>query len=159
MCTPVESIKEILSLMTTLACTLKHLQGVDVQLQIKFPCTWVIRKLCFVESSARASELLIAFIANLNLAEQVIALGKRAVATRTSHKVAFCHMQVVELLNELIEELDLVEDAVIAKATEHIHANEVILTFGLSHTVLKFLLKAAERRTFQARTALHRSSP
>jgi Initiation factor 2 subunit family len=59
--------------------------------------------------------------------------------------------QVVELLNELIEELELAEDAVIARATEHIHANEVVLTLGLSETTLQFLLKAAERRTFQAR--------
>lgn len=67
-----------------------------------------------------------------------------------------CRAQVLELLTELIDEMDLAEDAIVAKATTHIHANEVILTFGLSQTTLKFLLKAAERRTFQVRP---RSSP
>ena len=56
---------------------------------------------------------------------------------------------MLELVNELIDELDLVEDAVVAKATDHIHANELVLTLGLSQTTLKFLLKAAERRSFQ----------
>lgn len=57
--------------------------------------------------------------------------------------------QVIELLNELIEEMDLAEDAITERATEYIHANEVILTFGLSQTTLKFLIKASERRSFQ----------
>jgi hypothetical protein len=63
-------------------------------------------------------------------------------------------VQVMELLNELIDEMELAEDAIIAKAIEHIHANEVILTFGLSKTTLQFLLKAAERRTFQVRSSI-----
>jgi hypothetical protein len=61
----------------------------------------------------------------------------------------FASLQVIDLVNELIDEMDLAEDAIAAKATTHIHANEVILTFGLSQTTLKFLLKAAERRSFQ----------
>jgi translation initiation factor eIF-2B subunit beta len=32
---------------------------------------------------------------------------------------------------------------------EHIHANEVILTFGYSRTVLQFLKRAKEKREFQ----------
>lgn len=60
-------------------------------------------------------------------------------------------MQVIELVNELIDEMDLADEAITEKATEHIHANEVILTFGLSQTTLKFLIRAAERRKFQVR--------
>lgn len=59
----------------------------------------------------------------------------------------------MELLNELIDELELAEDAVVAKATDHIHAHELVLTLGLSTTTLRFLLKAAERRSFQVRSA------
>lgn len=35
------------------------------------------------------------------------------------------------------------------QAVEHIHANESILTFGMSDTVLAFLLEAAKKRDFQ----------
>jgi hypothetical protein len=56
---------------------------------------------------------------------------------------------VLEILNELIDEMDLAEEAIVASAVQHIHSNEVIMTFGLSQTTLKFLMRAAERRTFQ----------
>ena len=36
-----------------------------------------------------------------------------------------------------------------SQAVEHIHANEVILTFGYSRTVLQFLKRAREKRYFQ----------
>lgn len=63
-------------------------------------------------------------------------------------------VQVLEVLNELIDEMDLAEEAIVASAVQHIHSNEVIMTFGLSQTTLKFLVRAAERRTFQARFSL-----
>ena len=37
------------------------------------------------------------------------------------------------------------------QGVEHIHANEVILTFGMSETVLLFLKEAAKKRSFQVR--------
>ena len=40
---------------------------------------------------------------------------------------------------------------VVAAAPDAIHAHEVVLTLGLSTTTLRFLLKAAERRSFQVR--------
>lgn len=39
--------------------------------------------------------------------------------------------------------------SVATQAVEHIHANEVILTFGYSRTVLQFLKRAREKRFFQ----------
>jgi hypothetical protein len=41
------------------------------------------------------------------------------------------------------------------QAVEHIHANESILTFGMSDTVLAFLLEAAKKRDFQVRQGPH----
>jgi translation initiation factor eIF-2B subunit beta len=35
------------------------------------------------------------------------------------------------------------------QGVEHIHANEVILVFGYSRTVLHFLRRAAEKRNFE----------
>ena len=35
------------------------------------------------------------------------------------------------------------------QAGDHIHANEVILTFGMSNTTLLFLKEAAKKRDFQ----------
>ena len=37
------------------------------------------------------------------------------------------------------------------QGVEHIHANEVILVFGYSRTVLHFLRRAAEKRNFEVR--------
>lgn len=37
------------------------------------------------------------------------------------------------------------------QAVEHIHANEVILTQGMSETTLLFLKEAAKKRSFQVR--------
>ena len=66
--------------------------------------------------------------------------------------------QVIEALNEVIDEIELAEDNIIEKATEHIHESEVILTFGLSQTTLKFLIKASERRTIQVRVDVKRET-
>lgn len=40
-------------------------------------------------------------------------------------------------------------DNIAAQASEHIHANEIILTIGKSKTVEKFLKTAAKTRKFQ----------
>lgn len=37
----------------------------------------------------------------------------------------------------------------VRKAVDYIHANEVILTFGYSHSTLLFLTEAAKKRNFQ----------
>ena len=58
-------------------------------------------------------------------------------------------LQVIDGVNDLIEELKDIDIAIASQATEHIHANEVILTFGYSRTVLHFLCRAREKRDFQ----------
>lgn len=45
--------------------------------------------------------------------------------------------------------LDAVLNVVSLQAGDHIHANEVILTFGMSNTTLLFLKEAAKKRDFQ----------
>lgn len=57
---------------------------------------------------------------------------------------------VIDGLNDLIDELKDIDTAIAAHAPEHIHTNEVILTFGYSRTVLKFLKRGREKRDFQA---------
>lgn len=53
-------------------------------------------------------------------------------------------------VNELIEELDTVREAISEQAEEHIPDGAKILTFGKSRSVEKFILAAAEKkRTFQ----------
>lgn len=56
---------------------------------------------------------------------------------------------VIEQLNELIDELDEIALNIAQQAVEHIHANEVILTQGMSETTLLFLKEAAKKRSFQ----------
>lgn len=58
--------------------------------------------------------------------------------------------EVIDGVNDLIEELKDIDSAIAAHAPEHIHANEVILTFGYSRTVAQFLQRAREKRDFQA---------
>lgn len=58
--------------------------------------------------------------------------------------------EVIDGVNDLIEELKDIDAAIAAAAPEHIHSNEVILTFGYSRTVLQFLCRAREKRDFQA---------
>jgi translation initiation factor eIF-2B subunit beta len=52
-------------------------------------------------------------------------------------------------LNELIDELQNMYRNIADQAIEHIHANEVIMTFGGSKTVEEFLKSAAKKRKFE----------
>eukprot|EP00475_Leptophrys_vorax_P040611 TRINITY_DN75585_c0_g4_i1.p1 TRINITY_DN75585_c0_g4~~TRINITY_DN75585_c0_g4_i1.p1 ORF type:complete len:396 (+),score=116.17 TRINITY_DN75585_c0_g4_i1:816-2003(+) len=56
---------------------------------------------------------------------------------------------VLEELDELLNDLHSVNVHVADQALEHIHANEVILTFGKSSTVAQFLVEARKIREFQ----------
>ncbi|KAK2836879.1 hypothetical protein FQN49_006629 [Arthroderma sp. PD_2] len=60
--------------------------------------------------------------------------------------------EVIDGITEIVDELGQVDDQIAAYALEHIHSNEIILTYGSSITVQKFLLKAAARRKF---TVIH----
>lgn len=51
-------------------------------------------------------------------------------------------------LREMLDELDQADEQISGYALEHIHVNEVILTYTSSLTVQKFLLGAAKRRAF-----------
>ena len=45
--------------------------------------------------------------------------------------------------------LQEIDGNIAQQAAEHIHANEVILTFGASNTVTLFLKEATKKRNFQ----------
>lgn len=55
---------------------------------------------------------------------------------------------VLNGLREMVDELDQADEQMSGYAVEHIHANEVLLTYTSSLTVQKFLLQAAKRRKF-----------
>ena len=55
----------------------------------------------------------------------------------------------MEAVSELIEELDGIQQQISEQALEHVHSNEVILTFGYCRTVHLFLREAAKKRQFQ----------
>ena len=56
---------------------------------------------------------------------------------------------ILEAVSELIEELDGIQQQISEQALEHVHSNEVILTFGYCRTVHLFLREAAKKRQFQ----------
>ncbi|CAB9514021.1 factor eIF-2B subunit beta [Seminavis robusta] len=57
---------------------------------------------------------------------------------------------VMEAIQEIVTELEDVYGNIEDQATNHIHAGEVILTYGKSKTIERFLIAAAEKkRTFQ----------
>ena len=55
----------------------------------------------------------------------------------------------LEQVKELLEELKEIDNAIAQHASEHIHANEVILTFAAPRTTKLFLQQAAKKRSFQ----------
>ncbi|KAG2485720.1 hypothetical protein HYH03_015604 [Edaphochlamys debaryana] len=57
--------------------------------------------------------------------------------------------EVIESINELIDELDHIQGSITTQGVEHIHANEVILTIGMSDTTFFFLKEASKKREFQ----------
>lgn len=63
--------------------------------------------------------------------------------------------EVLDGIGEIIDELGQVDDQIAGYALEHIHSNEIILTYTSSTTVQKFLLKAATKRKF---TVIHAES-
>ncbi|KAK2798374.1 hypothetical protein FQN51_007774 [Onygenales sp. PD_10] len=56
--------------------------------------------------------------------------------------------EVIDGIGEIVDELSQVEDQIASYALEHIHSDEVILTYTSSATVHKFLAKAAAKRKF-----------
>jgi len=59
---------------------------------------------------------------------------------------------LIEGIGEIIDELDQADEQIANYASEHIHPNEIILTYASSVTVQRFLLKAASKRKF---TVIH----
>lgn len=60
--------------------------------------------------------------------------------------------ELIEGIGEIIDELDQADEQIANYALEHIHPNEIILTYSSSMTVQRFLLKAAAKRKF---TVIH----
>lgn len=56
--------------------------------------------------------------------------------------------QILTAINEMIEEFQNLYRNIADQAIEHIHANEVIMTFGGSRTVEEFLKAAGKKRKF-----------
>ncbi|XP_038990279.1 translation initiation factor eIF-2B subunit beta isoform X3 [Phoenix dactylifera] len=79
--------------------------------------------------------------------EQLIAANPVADKNLRSRKLKH---DVIEAINELIQDIDTCHEQVSEQAVEHIHQNEVILTFGRSRTVKEFLCAAKEKnRSFR----------
>lgn len=86
--------------------------------------------------------------------------GTQSPANRSSTPLATpatkdLRAEVIEGIEEIIDELDQVDDQIAGYALDHIHSNEIILTYSSSRTVQKFLLKAAAKRKF---TVIHAES-
>jgi len=79
---------------------------------------------------------------------QNILLSSRDSADDFSIPMQSLKSVIVDSMNELIGELESCRDEIAAQALEHIHANEVIMTFGKSRTVEKFLKNAGRKRKF-----------
>jgi translation initiation factor eIF-2B subunit beta len=60
--------------------------------------------------------------------------------------------ELIEGISEIIDELDQSDEQIANYAPEHVHPDEVILTYSSSLTVQRFLLKAASKRKF---TVIH----
>lgn len=78
--------------------------------------------------------------------------GSRAVVDKARRDNAAAKWKVrtaiLEGIGELIDELDGIPALISDQALDHVHANEVILTFGYCRTVHLFLREAAKKRVF-----------
>jgi len=79
-------------------------------------------------------------------------LPRSGTATPNAQPAGDLRAELIEGIGEIIDELDQAEEQIANYALEHIHPNEVILTYSSSNTVQKFLLKAASKRKF---TVIH----
>lgn len=75
-----------------------------------------------------------------------------SLASRIAISTKDLKAEIISGIEEIIDELLQADDQIAAYALEHIHSNEIILTHSASHTVQKFLLKAALKRKF---TVIH----
>eukprot|EP01133_Synstelium_polycarpum_P006726 gene6726-7819_t len=73
--------------------------------------------------------------------EEYVALKKEKVFTNLKSAI-------LESIGELIDELKGLHKSISEQCTEHIHANEVIMTLGCSKTVEEFLKEAGRKRKF-----------
>ncbi|KAI9360992.1 hypothetical protein BD770DRAFT_383908 [Pilaira anomala] len=60
---------------------------------------------------------------------------------------------IQEITEEIIADLDTIYKGIADQALDFIHANEVIMTIGISRTVQEFLIRAAQKRKFQVLVA------
>ncbi|KAI8983091.1 hypothetical protein BDB01DRAFT_792421 [Pilobolus umbonatus] len=60
---------------------------------------------------------------------------------------------IQEISDEVIADLDVIYKGIADQALDFIHANEVIMTIGISRTVQEFLMRAAQKRKFQVMVA------
>jgi translation initiation factor eIF-2B subunit beta len=73
-------------------------------------------------------------------------------ATPNAQGLSDLRAELIEGISEIIDELDQSDEQIANYAHEHIHPNEVILTYSSSMTVQRFFLKAASKRKF---TVIH----
>jgi translation initiation factor eIF-2B subunit beta len=76
-------------------------------------------------------------------------LSNQTDSSEYSKSFPLMRQNVIAAINELNDEMDNVYGPICEQATEHIHADEVILTYGNSLTVELFLKSAARKRKFQ----------
>eukprot|EP01105_Mastigella_eilhardi_P021875 TRINITY_DN5330_c0_g1_i2.p1 TRINITY_DN5330_c0_g1~~TRINITY_DN5330_c0_g1_i2.p1 ORF type:complete len:348 (+),score=94.53 TRINITY_DN5330_c0_g1_i2:40-1083(+) len=57
--------------------------------------------------------------------------------------------EIMASITELIDEISGLYNSISSQATEHIHANEIVMVYGKSTTVKSFLVAAAARRKFE----------
>jgi len=73
----------------------------------------------------------------------------RQLLGRSVKNVKAVKSNILEAINEIEDELDTVLPNITEQSLEHIHSNEVLLTFGYSQSVEEFLKSAAEKRHFE----------
>jgi len=81
-------------------------------------------------------------------------LQKTLMAKKSEEKMDFTQpasnlkSAILEAVNEFVSELETCEDNIATQALEYIHSKEIIMTFGKSPVVERFLKNAARKRQF-----------
>jgi len=66
-----------------------------------------------------------------------------------SHSSKNLQKSILGTIHEFLEELKEVGNSIATQSLEHLHAKEIVMTYGKSRTVEQFLKFAAQKRTFE----------
>jgi translation initiation factor eIF-2B subunit beta len=144
-----EQLKQLISIISSFG------KKISINLPMEIPLVNIVRRvLHIIREECEARNIQVSSWAIIRGATTLTSLLKgKKYEEPSNEKIEDLMNAVLIAINELIEELETHHAHIAEQAAEHIHANEVILTFGHSKTVELFLKEAHQDRKFEVLVA------